>query len=223
MDDNIKNYDETNLDSEQKQFFNSRIEYLQKKFKKRHVNLYGCQNKDEVHSTISSIIDQRNIKSIGFADSSTLHEMDVFDHIEKFGIKTINPFERFPDGIFKVFGLQPDGKLNLPEDEYLSKVEKLDDLKRKALITDLFIISANAVTMNAEIVSIDGSENRVAGQIFGPKYVLIIVGRNKIVKDVDMALWNKGRACHSTVIQEGSTSNNSDRTHLIIVNEDLGI
>jgi len=261
MDDYIKEIDESNLDSELKQYFNSRIEFLKKKFNKRHINVYGCHNKDEVHNRITSIIDQRSIKSIGFADSSTLHQLDVFRYVKKLNINTINPFERFPDGKFKVFGPQPAGRLNLPKDEYELKVRELDDLKRKALITDLFIIGANAVTMNAEIVSIDGSGNRVAGMIFGPKHVIIIVGRNKIVKDVDMALWkiynytapinyirhvnkhhnrghtlpclnwgggcadcnHKGRACYNTVIQSGSTSNNNDRTHLIIVNEDLGI
>lgn len=42
--------------------------------------------------------------------------------------------------------------------------------------------------MDGEIVSVDGSGNRVSGMIFGPKKVIIIVGRNKIVRDYDSAV-----------------------------------
>lgn len=257
---NYTEIDETNLDQELSQFFTTRINYLKNKFLQRNINVYGCHNKEDVHSVISNIVNEKKIKSIGFADSATLHQLEVLNSVKKSDIQIINPFERFPDGKLKVFGLQPEGRLNIPKEEYDLRIEEFDDLKRKALITDLFIIGANAITMNAEIVSIDGSGNRVAGMIFGPKYVIIIVGRNKIVKDVDMALWkihnytapinyirhnekhhnrghslpciekgicancnHAGRACYNTVIVRGSVKSSSDRTHLIIVNEDLGI
>lgn len=60
---------------------------------------------------------------------------------------------------------------------------------RETLLTDLFVIGANAITMNGEIVSIDGTGNRVAGMIFGPKKVINIADKNKIVKDLDQALY----------------------------------
>ena len=46
---------------------------------------------------------------------------------------------------------------------------------------DLFLLSANALTADGRIVNIDGNGNRVAASIFGPKEVVFIVGRNKIV------------------------------------------
>ena len=76
------------------------------------------------------------------------------------------------DGKYKIFGKLPPGKLDLPYDEYYTLVEKLIEKMRETLLTDLFVIGANAVTMNGEIVSIDGSGNRVAEMIFGPrKYI----------------------------------------------------
>lgn len=47
--------------------------------------------------------------------------------------------------------------------------------------TDLFLLSANAVTVDGRIVNIDGTGNRVAASIFGPKRVVYVIGRNKIV------------------------------------------
>ena len=46
---------------------------------------------------------------------------------------------------------------------------------------DLFLLSANAMTEDGLIVNIDGTGNRVAASIFGPKRVVYVVGRNKIV------------------------------------------
>ncbi len=46
---------------------------------------------------------------------------------------------------------------------------------------DLFLLSANAVTLDGRIVNIDGRGNRVAASISGPKRVVYLIGRNKIV------------------------------------------
>ena len=46
---------------------------------------------------------------------------------------------------------------------------------------DLFLLSANAMTEDGIIVNIDGTGNRVAASIFGPKRVVYVVGRNKLV------------------------------------------
>lgn len=46
---------------------------------------------------------------------------------------------------------------------------------------DLFLLSANAVTLDGRIVNIDGRGNRVAASIAGPKRVVYVIGRNKIV------------------------------------------
>jgi len=50
--------------------------------------------------------------------------------------------------------------------------------------SDVFLCSSNAVTEDGKLVNIDSSGNRVASMMFGPKKVIVIVGKNKIVKDV---------------------------------------
>lgn len=56
-------------------------------------------------------------------------------------------------------------------------------VRRQQLTADVFLSSSNAVTMDGEIINMDGTGNRVAAMAFGPKRVIVIMGANKIVKD----------------------------------------
>jgi hypothetical protein len=53
---------------------------------------------------------------------------------------------------------------------------------------DVLLVSTNAVTLDGKLVNIDGMGNRVTGMVYGPTKTILVVGRNKIVKDVDEAL-----------------------------------
>ena len=57
--------------------------------------------------------------------------------------------------------------------------------RRKGLVSDIFVTSTNAITKAGELVNADGSGNRVAAFSYGPKYVLLVVGVNKIVDSVE--------------------------------------
>ena len=63
------------------------------------------------------------------------------------------------------------------------------EIRDHRLEMDLFLLSANAVTADGRIVNVDGRGNRVAASICGPKKVLYVIGRNKIVEGgVDAAI-----------------------------------
>lgn len=53
---------------------------------------------------------------------------------------------------------------------------------------DVYLSSVNGLSYNGEWVNIDGTGNRVAALIYGPKEVYLVVGRNKIAPDLDSAL-----------------------------------
>jgi len=59
-----------------------------------------------------------------------------------------------------------------------------NELRHKELSCDVFLTGTNAITLNGEVVNVDGVGNRVAAMIFGPKKVIIIVGVNKITRDI---------------------------------------
>jgi L-lactate utilization protein LutB len=75
-------------------------------------------------------------------------------------------------------------------DTYDSKLsrEEVIERRRQALMTDLFITGTNAVTEDGMLVNLDMIGNRVAAITFGPQFVVILVGRNKIVPDLEEAI-----------------------------------
>lgn len=58
---------------------------------------------------------------------------------------------------------------------------------RRQLTSDVFVSGSNAVTLEGEIVNVDGTGNRVAALSFGPLKTIVVVGINKIVRDLDEA------------------------------------
>lgn len=61
------------------------------------------------------------------------------------------------------------------------------ELRRRSLLADLFVTGTNAIVSNGALVNLDGTGNRVAAITFGPRHVVLFVGRNKIVDSLDEA------------------------------------
>ncbi|MBW1925410.1 MAG: lactate utilization protein [Deltaproteobacteria bacterium] len=128
--------------------------------------------------------------------------------------------------------------------------EELIEIRRQALLADLFLTGTNAVTEDGQLVNLDMIGNRVCGITFGPRHVVIFVGRNKIVSDLDEAMVrvknyvapvnamrldmktpcvNTGyceecnspqRICNTWTITEKSFP--KGRVKVVLINEDLG-
>ncbi len=62
----------------------------------------------------------------------------------------------------------------------LSKEQKMEVMRRQ-LTCDLFLCSSNALTITGELINIDATGNRAAAMFFGPKKVIVAIGRNKLV------------------------------------------
>ncbi|MFP5214089.1 MAG: lactate utilization protein [Acidobacteriota bacterium] len=72
-------------------------------------------------------------------------------------------------------------------DETVSR-EEVIERRRQALLSDLFFTGTNALTESGQLVNLDMIGNRVAAITFGPKTVVITVGRNKLVPGLDEAM-----------------------------------
>lgn len=68
----------------------------------------------------------------------------------------------------------------------LSEGRRLE-IRRAQLTCDLFLSSTNALTLDGELVNVDGAGNRVAALTFGPKKTVVVAGANKIVRNLDEA------------------------------------
>ena len=58
----------------------------------------------------------------------------------------------------------------------------------KAVLSDYYFMSTNAITTKGELVNIDGNANRVACLCHGPSHVMMLVGMNKVTADVESAI-----------------------------------
>ncbi len=146
---------------------------------------------------------------------------------------------------------------NMPDldilDTYNKELSNEDkaELKRQALLTDLYFTGTNAVTESGQLVNLDMYGNRVGAITFGPKWVVLLIGRNKIVADLDEAMYRiknfvapansmrldyknpcvktsyceeckgPGRICNSWTITEKSFP--KGRIKVVLINEDLGL
>ena len=123
--------------------------------------------------------------------------------------------------------------------------------RRQSLLVDLFITGTSAVTESGMLVNLDMIGNRVAGITFGPRNVIIMAGRNKIVSDLEDAMMriknyaapanairlnmrtpcvktsyceeckSKDRICNSWAITEKCFP--KGRIKVVLINEDLGL
>lgn len=66
--------------------------------------------------------------------------------------------------------------------------EQIEEIYRKSFTADVYLTSANAVTESGELYNVDGNSNRVAAILYGPKSVIVVVGYNKIVKNINDAV-----------------------------------
>ena len=108
--------------------------------------------------------------TIGVANSVTIRQIGVLETLQKRGNTVIDP-------ISPGYGLV----------EF--KQETFTDTLKGTLDTDVFLSGTNAVTEDGKLVNIDGLGNRVAGMIWLLRKSIVVVGRNKIVKDVDEAIY----------------------------------
>lgn len=95
------------------------------------------------------------------------------------------------------------------EYEIIDRMQAVTDEEKKAMYArivtcDYFLMSTNAITLDGELVNIDGNGNRVAPLIHGPENVIIIAGMNKVTIDVDSAYKRvKTSACPPNAVRLG--------------------
>jgi hypothetical protein len=90
-------------------------------------------------------------------------------------------------GLWAAIAAKPGVTLMDPYAPGLTPAEGLE-VRRQGLLADVLVTSTNALTLDGRLVNLDGSGNRVAGMIFGPHKVVLLVGMNKVVSDLESAL-----------------------------------
>lgn len=91
-------------------------------------------------------------------------------------------------GLMEDFRQMTSVELINPYEKNLSDAQKLER-RRQALLVDLYFTGCNAMTEDGRLVNLDMLGNRVAALTFGPRHVVVLVGVNKLVADLDDAMW----------------------------------
>jgi len=137
-------------------------EKVVKALEKNNFQAYYFGNRADAVAKVLSLVQPG--ATVGVGGSWTLKEMNIPDQLEKKGHEV---FDHNRPGL---------------------TMEQSMALRHKELSCDVFISGTNAITLDGQIVNTDGSGNRVAAMSFGPKKVIVVVGVNKIVPDLDAAM-----------------------------------
>ena len=137
-------------------------ETIIKNMKKRNINGYYCETKEEALEKALSMMPEGSAVANG--GSTTLAEIGLLPYVKEHPEKY-----RFIDR------------------KAAKNDQETQEIHSQSMMADYFLMGTNAVTLDGELVNIDGNGNRVSALCFGPKHVIIVVGMNKIVADEESA------------------------------------
>jgi len=161
--------DETDINPEKIWYYEQLAKTAIKSLEKKNMTAQYAPTKKEAMTVIMEMIPKDALVARG--DSITVDQIGVIEELEKRNQKIIDPMERNPDGTYVI-----------------SDRNERKKIAREVFSSDVFLVGANAVTLDGKLVNVDGWGNRVSAMIFGPEKVIVVAGVNKIVKNVDEAL-----------------------------------
>lgn len=132
-----------------------------KNLQRRNMEGYYFDTREEAIDKVMSLIEKDDIVSWG--GSYTIDELGIKRLLEEKGISVID------------------------RDKAKSPEERVK-LMKQALTADVFLTSTNAITMDGELMNVDGNGNRLAAYNYGPNNVIVVAGMNKVVPDLSCAL-----------------------------------
>jgi len=164
-------------------YWKLRLENCREALEKNNFQAFVAEDPDHARDIFfEQVLSGLMVKTVSWGDSMTLYATGILDH----------------------FRQNPDFDLIETFDDRVSR-EKIVARRRRALLADLFFTGSNAVTESGCLVNLDMIGNRGAGLTFGPRTVVVTVGRNKIVSDLETAMQRiKDRAAPMNAMRHAS-------------------
>ena len=145
----------------QKMYYDKRGEILVKNLKNRHFDAYYCATKEEALAKALELIPQETV--VGWGGVLTAQQIGLLDAIRAGNYKALDR-------------------------DTCKTPQEREELMRQALLSDTFLTSANALSLDGQMVNIDGNGNRVAAIVYGPKQVIVVAGMNKVMDTLEAAI-----------------------------------
>ncbi|MFZ0930542.1 MAG: lactate utilization protein [Syntrophobacteraceae bacterium] len=209
-------------------FWSLRLADLKDALEANNFEVHIAENADATKKIVREILPKTGAKSISWGGSVTYVQTGLYQELKDYpGIEVLDTYEK-----------------GLPPEEMLER-------RRRSLLVDLFVTGTNAVTETGKLVNLDMTGNRVAGLTFGPRNVIVLAGRNKVVPDIEDAMQriknyaapanamrlekktpcvktsiceecrSLDRICNTWTITEKSFP--KGRIKIVLINEDLGL
>lgn len=147
-------------------YWRQRLDSVRKRLEKNGFEVYVAQDLSGAREIVlGEILPGTGARLVSWGDSLTVIASGLLDDVRN------SPDLEFLDTFAE--GLSPRERF---------------ERRRKALLSDLFLTGTNALTLDGRLVNLDMVGNRVGGITFGPRHVVILAGRNKIVTDLEAAM-----------------------------------
>lgn len=136
------------------------MEILKQNLESKGYQVHIFNNKEDAADYVDSQINQT---TVGLGGSVTIRQLNLFEKLSSHN--TVYWHDEKP--------------------EHLTIMET----RKAASRADVYISSVNAISEAGEIVNIDNTGNRVAATTFGPEKIYLLVGSNKVAKDLESAIY----------------------------------
>lgn len=205
-------------------YYEKRGQILVKNLKSRHFDAYYCNTKEEALAKALELIPKG--ASVGWGGAMSCQQIGLMDAIRSGDYRAIDR-------------------------DTASSPEEREQISRECLNADVFLTGANGLSLDGQMVNVDGTGNRVAAIIYGPPKVLVVAGMNKVMDNLEEAV-HRARTVAAPANQQRFQLNNpctatgacadcksescicnqivitrhcrpAGRTQFILVGEDLGL
>lgn len=132
-----------------------------KNLEKRNMTAYYCESKEACRNKVTELIGDG--KSVSWGGTMSMKQCGIAEALAENSTLTILDRAKQP-------------------------ADKMKEFFKEVSVCDYYIMGTNAITLDGELVNIDGNGNRLASLIFGPEHVIVIAGMNKVSTDIPEAL-----------------------------------
>ena len=143
------------------QYYKKRGEILVKNLKARHFDAWYCDTKAEALAKALELIPEGS--SVGWGGAMSAQQIGLMTALHE-------------------------GNYNSIDRDLAKSPKEREQAMKDCMFADFFLTGANALSLDGQMVNIDGAGNRVSAIIYGPKNILVIAGMNKVMDDLDSTI-----------------------------------
>ena len=149
------------MEDPRKIYYSKRGQVLVKNLRSRHFEAYYCADRSSALEKALELIPKG--ASVGWGGAMSAEEIGLIDAVRSGGYHAIDR-----------------DKGSTPEER--------DQIMRQCLSAQVFLTGANALSLDGQMVNIDGNGNRMAAIVSGPESVIVVAGMNKVMDSLEDAV-----------------------------------